>query len=68
MKADEPARYAPIDGHLGGHARGAHLFGARAGPGFAVDEDPATLGEKVVLPPFLEPQRERIVPALKPID
>ena len=26
-------------------------------PGFAVDEDPATLGESVVLPPFLEPQR-----------
>jgi glyoxalase family protein len=37
-------------------------------PGFAVDEDPATLGEKVVLPPFLEPQRERILANLKPID
>jgi glyoxalase family protein len=37
-------------------------------PGFAVDEDPATLGEKVVLPPFLEPQREAIVSRLKPID
>lgn len=41
---------------------------ASDGPGFAVDEDPATLGEKVVLPPFLEPQRERIVAGLKPID
>ena len=41
---------------------------ASDGPGFAVDEDPATLGEKVVLPPFLEPQRERIVSNLKPID
>ena len=41
---------------------------ASDGPGFAVDEDPATLGEKVVLPPFLEPQRERIVQQLKPID
>jgi glyoxalase family protein len=41
---------------------------ATEGPGFAVDEDPATLGEKVVLPPFLEPQRERIVAGLKPID
>ncbi|MHB1224572.1 MAG: ring-cleaving dioxygenase [Gemmatimonadaceae bacterium] len=41
---------------------------ASEGPGFAVDEDPATLGEKVVLPPFLEPQRERIVAGLKPID
>ena len=30
---------------------------ATDGPGFAVDEDAATLGEKVVLPPFLEPQR-----------
>jgi glyoxalase family protein len=41
---------------------------ATDGPGFAVDEDPATLGEKVVLPPFLEPYRERIVAGLKPID
>jgi glyoxalase family protein len=41
---------------------------ATDGPGFAVDEDPATLGEKVVLPPFLEPHREDILAKLKPID
>ena len=41
---------------------------ASDGPGFSVDEDPATLGEKVVLAPFLEPQREQIVSRLKPID
>jgi glyoxalase family protein len=41
---------------------------ATEGPGFAVDEDPATLGETVVLPPFLEPHRARIVANLKPID
>lgn len=41
---------------------------ATDGPGFAVDEDPGSLGETVVLPPFLEPHRERIVSALKPID
>ena len=41
---------------------------ATDGPGFAVDEDPATLGEDVVLPPFLEPRREQIVAGLKPID
>jgi glyoxalase family protein len=41
---------------------------ASDGPGFGVDEDPATLGEKIVLAPFLEPQRDRIVAALKPID
>jgi len=41
---------------------------ASDGPGFAVDEDPATLGETVVLPPFLEPQRAAIVRNLKPID
>jgi glyoxalase family protein len=41
---------------------------ASDGPGFAVDEDEATLGEKVVLPPFLERDRERIVANLKPID
>ena len=41
---------------------------ATDGPGFGVDEDPATLGEKVALAPFLEPQREQIVKNLKPID
>ncbi|GAC1647991.1 MAG: ring-cleaving dioxygenase [Gemmatimonadaceae bacterium] len=41
---------------------------ASDGPGFTVDENPATLGEKVVLPPFLESQRDRIVANLKPID
>ena len=29
---------------------------ASDGPGFTVDEEAETLGEKVVLPPFLEPQ------------
>ena len=37
-------------------------------PGFTVDEDEATLGEKVVLPPFLESHRQEIVANLKPID
>jgi glyoxalase family protein len=41
---------------------------ATDGPGFDVDEDPETLGEKVVLPPFLEPRREAILAGLKPID
>jgi glyoxalase family protein len=41
---------------------------ATDGPGFAVDEDPATLGESVVLPPFLQPRRERILAGLKPIE
>jgi len=41
---------------------------ASDGPGFGVDEDEATLGEKVVLPPFLEPHRAEIVSQLKPID
>ena len=41
---------------------------ASDGPGFGVDEDEATLGEKVVLPPFLEPDRERIAANLKDID
>jgi glyoxalase family protein len=41
---------------------------ATDGPGFAVDEDPATLGESVVLPPFLEPRRAQILANLKPID
>jgi glyoxalase family protein len=33
---------------------------ATEGPGFAVDEDPAHLGETLVLPPFLQPYREKI--------
>ena len=41
---------------------------ASDGPGFSVDEDPETLGEKVVLAPFLEPHRAEIVSKLKPID
>jgi glyoxalase family protein len=41
---------------------------ATDGPGFAVDEDPATLGEEVALPPFLESRREEIVANLKPIE
>ncbi|WP_420125102.1 ring-cleaving dioxygenase [Longimicrobium sp.] len=41
---------------------------ATDGPGFAVDENAETLGESVVLPPFLEPRRASIVAALKPID
>jgi glyoxalase family protein len=42
---------------------------ATDGPGFAVDEDPAHLGESLVLPPWLEPHRHRIeeaLPALEP--
>lgn len=41
---------------------------ATDGPGFGVDEDMDALGETVVLPPFLEPHRQRIVSNLKPLD
>lgn len=41
---------------------------ATDGPGFAVDEDPATLGETTVLPPFLEPYRAQIEAGLKPLE
>jgi glyoxalase family protein len=40
---------------------------ATDGPGFAVDEDPATLGEAVALPPFLKPRRAAILARLEPI-
>ena len=33
---------------------------ATDGPGFAVDEDPAHLGESLVLPPWLESNRSQI--------
>jgi glyoxalase family protein len=41
---------------------------ATDGPGFTVDEKAETLGESVVLPPFLEPHRAQILAGLKPID
>jgi glyoxalase family protein len=41
---------------------------ASDGPGFAVDEDEASLGERVALPPFLEGQRAAIVSRLKPLE
>jgi glyoxalase family protein len=40
---------------------------ATDGPGFAADEDPAHLGESLVLPPWLEPQRRAIEQALPPL-
>ena len=40
---------------------------ATEGPGFAVDEDPAHLGESLVLPPWLEPERASIEAALPPL-
>jgi glyoxalase family protein len=40
---------------------------ATEGPGFAVDEDPAHLGESLILPPWLEPQRKEIEAALPPL-
>ena len=40
---------------------------ATMGPGFAVDEDPAHLGERLSLPPFLEGRRERIEQVLTPL-
>jgi glyoxalase family protein len=40
---------------------------ATMGPGFAVDEDAARLGEKLALPPFLEPRREEIERAVTPL-
>jgi len=40
---------------------------ATDGPGFAVDEPEETLGEKLALPPFLEPHRREIEAGLKPL-
>lgn len=40
---------------------------ATDGPGFARDEDPAQLGEKLILPPWLEGQRGQIERSLQPL-
>lgn len=41
---------------------------ATDGPGFMGDEPYETLGEKLSLPPFLEPKREQIEGMVRPID
>jgi glyoxalase family protein len=41
---------------------------ATDGPGFDVDEPLETLGERLALPPFLEPHRARIEAQLKPLN
>jgi glyoxalase family protein len=41
---------------------------ATDGPGFATDEPMETLGEKLALPPFLEPRRKEIEAGLKPLE
>ncbi len=40
---------------------------ATDGPGFATDEPMETLGERLALPPFLEPRRAEIERGLKPL-
>jgi len=40
---------------------------ATMGPGFAVDEDPAHLGERLVLPPRFEQLRDQLELTLTPI-
>jgi len=41
---------------------------ATDGPGFLTDEDDAHLGERLALPPFLEPHRAAIEASLRPLD
>ena len=40
---------------------------ATMGPGFATDEDPAHLGERLSLPPRFEPLREQVERTLTPL-
>lgn len=40
---------------------------ATDGPGFAIDESPATMGQRLSLPPFLEPRRAAIEAGLRPL-
>lgn len=41
---------------------------ATDGPGFATDEKLETLGQRLALPPFLEPRRKEIEAGLKPLN
>lgn len=40
---------------------------ATDGPGFAIDEEPGALGERLILPPWLEPNRDEIERGLPPL-
>jgi glyoxalase family protein len=40
---------------------------ATMGPGFTVDEEPEKMGEKLMLPPWYEAQREQIEAGLRPL-
>lgn len=40
---------------------------ATAGPGFTVDEAPEALGQRLMLPPWLEKNRPSLLPRLKPL-
>jgi glyoxalase family protein len=40
---------------------------ATLGPGFGIDEDPAHLGEKLILPPAFEHLRPRVEQELTPL-
>lgn len=40
---------------------------ATDGPGFAIDEDMASLGDRLILPPWMEPQRTEIEMGLPPL-
>jgi glyoxalase family protein len=40
---------------------------ATDGPGFAIDESAATMGQRLSLPPFLEPRRAAIEAGLRPL-
>jgi glyoxalase family protein len=48
-------------------SRGILFELATDGPGFAADEPLEALGQRLALPPFLEPQRARIEAGLKPL-
>jgi catechol 2,3-dioxygenase-like lactoylglutathione lyase family enzyme len=81
ISADAPANRAFYTGILGmrlvkktvnqDDVGAYHLFYADEiatdGPGFATDEPADKLGEKLALPPFLEPRRAEIEAGLKPL-
>jgi glyoxalase family protein len=49
-------------------AQGILFEWATDGPGFMGDEPYETVGEKLSLPPFLEPKRSQIEQMVRPID
>ena len=62
LELDRPLLHAELE-----HAPHPLFELATLGPGFGIDEDPAHLGESLILPPAFEHLRDRVERVLTPL-